>query len=314
MRKHQSFQVIVLCTGIFLSLFIHIGVYFGALHLPTPVRFLPSLPIEVVYSHPPSSSKKQSFVTDPDLGVLEKEITDRSRFLSKFTRRVKEESVARLNGPSHNRPPGHPFARNSPQKAEKIETSKLQKNYFKNWKDLKPQGDLFIHKDSRPLHLTPRSAEGGISSSRTLAFGGSTNGEYIPNVREGEFTSLNTDQFLYYTFFARVNEQVRSRWVNAMAEYSSSLSASDLSKLALVPRITVVEVLLQSDGYLKNILINKESGSKGLDQTAILAFSKSAPFLNPPSEMIKEDGLIHLIYSFRVEWQPRYFVRQSEER
>jgi protein TonB len=273
LRKHQSFQVIVLCTGILLSLFIHIGVYLGALHLPTPVRFLPSLPIEVVYSPPPPSSKKQSFVNDPDLGVLEKEITDRSRFLSKFNRRVKEESIARLNGPSQNRPPGHPFARNFRDESKKTETSKLQKTHLKDWKDLKPQGDLLIRKDSRPLDLTPRSAEGGISSSRTLAFGGSTNGEYIPNVREGEFTSLNTDQFLYYTFFSRVNDQVRSRWVNAMSEYSSTLNASDLSKLALIPRITVVEVLLQSDGYLKNILINKDSGSKGLDQTAILAFS-----------------------------------------
>ncbi|MBK7844747.1 MAG: hypothetical protein IPJ71_13840 [Bdellovibrionales bacterium] len=314
MRKHQSFQAIVLSFGILLSLFIHIGVYFGALHLPTPIRFLPSLPIEVVYSRPASSSKRQSFVTDPDLGVLEKEITERSRLLSKFTRRVKEESVARLNGPSHNRPPGRPFARNSPQESKQIKTSKIQKTHLKNWKDLKPQGDLFIHKDSKPLDLPPRSAEGGISSSRTLAFGGSTNGEYIPNVREGEFTSLNTDQFLYYTFFARVNEQVRTRWVNAMAEYSSSLSNNELGKLALTPRITVVEVLLQSDGYLKDILINKESGSRGLDQTAILAFSKSAPFLNPPTDMIKEDGLIHLIYSFRVDWQPRYFVKQSEER
>jgi hypothetical protein len=314
LRKHQSFQAIVLSFGLLLSLFIHIGVYFGALHLPTPIRFLPSLPIEVVYSRPPSSSKKQSFVTDPDLGVLEKEITESSRLLSKFTRRVKEESVARLNGPSHNRPPGRPFARNSPQESKQIKTSKIQKTHLKNWKDLKPQGDLFILKDSKPLDLPPRSAEGGISSSRTLAFGGSTNGEYIPNVREGEFTSLNTDQFLYYTFFARVNEQVRTRWVNAMAEYSSSLSNNELGKLALTPRITVVEVLLQSDGYLKDILINKESGSRGLDQTAILAFSKSAPFLNPPTDMIKEDGLIHLIYSFRVDWQPRYFVKQSEER
>ncbi|HMN69995.1 MAG TPA: hypothetical protein PKC28_15745, partial [Bdellovibrionales bacterium] len=62
---------------------------------------------------------------------------------------------------------------------------------------------------------------GGGQAMRQVAIGQSSIAEFIPGIEEGAFTALNTDQFTYYTFFARMNEQVRNRWVSAVRAYMS---------------------------------------------------------------------------------------------
>jgi protein TonB len=243
-------------------------------------------------------------VTDPDLGKIEKEARDQARLLSQLTRRVKEELVARNNGPTKNRPPGNDASSPASKPSDKSASPKSRP-----LEDLKPDG-LVTARQGKKLDLPADPSSPSVG--RQVALGGSTNGEYLPFVKEGSFTSLNTDQFLYYTFFNRVNEQIRSRWVTAIREFSGTLSHADVLRLSKLQRETQIEVLLQPDGYLKGVVIGKPSGEPGLDQAAVIAFRKTAPFLNPPIEMKGEDGLVHLYYSFVIQWQPTFMVKSAQ--
>ena len=76
-------------------------------------------------------------------------------------------------------------------------------------------------------------------------------------------------------------------------------------------RMTRLEVILNKEGdYIKTIL-HQKSGVKELDDAAILAFKRGAPFLNPPQEMVQPDGKIHLHYSFNIYWSPKHIARSS---
>lgn len=109
-----------------------------------------------------------------------------------------------------------------------------------------------------------------------------------------------------------MNDQIRSRWVSGVRGFASSLSHQDIIRLSKVQRETEVEVILHPDGYLKKVLVNRSSGEPGLDEAATIAFQKAAPLLNPPTEMKSDDGMIHLHYSFVIQWQPNYLVRKGE--
>jgi outer membrane biosynthesis protein TonB len=123
-------------------------------------------------------------------------------------------------------------------------------------------------------------------------------------VEEGDFTALNTDQFTYYSFFSRINEQVRNRWVAGIREYMSRLSQRDLEELAKMDRETVIEIILSRTGEFSTSVVSHTSGDRVLDQTTVGAFRSAAPFINPPQGMVGDDGLIHLHYAFTLRFRP----------
>ncbi len=70
-----------------------------------------------------------------------------------------------------------------------------------------------------------------------------------------------------------------------------------------------MEFQIDEKGVLRKALLLKESGVSRFDQAAILAFQDAKVFPNPPKEMLKEDGLIHLRYSFQVNYSPTYMAK-----
>ena len=133
---------------------------------------------------------------------------------------------------------------------------------------------------------------------RTFAIGGSTGGEEIPGVKEGS-TALNTDQFKYYSFFSRVKEAIRFRWVTGVRGFANSASQAQLYRLARLPSPTVLEIMLDRDGMVVHINVLKSSGSATLDNAAVDAFYQASPLNHPPDEMIRpDDRMVHLMFSF----------------
>lgn len=225
-----------------------------------------------------SPRKKQQFVTDPEaLRPLKNALNELKRkadFLSRETRRVREQMVARKTGRTQNQAPTARRAFPKPQEAT----------------DLNGNQPAFNHQ---------RVAERVVLSDSTLA-------EHIPDVKRGGFTSLNTDQFMFYTFYARINEQIRNRWVSNLRAFSDSTGPHELNRLAQREQITELEILLDKDGNYKKTIVHRRSENHQLDAAAAYAISHAAPFLNPPSEIVAEDGFIHLYYQFHVQWRPQY--------
>lgn len=232
------------------------------------------------------NQKQQSFVSSPEeeLESKVKDLKDKADFLSKNFKRVQEQTVANQTGLTSNRYP-----------LKKTVPSEQQQQQSKN------------AGDSKPERLTPGNQYASNSFSINtppsyLPQGVSTINEYIPNVKKGYFTSLNTDKFTYYSFFSRINEQVRPRWENQLGRFRNKLTREQLLNIMDRDYSTTLEIVLDKKGYIKEARVLKSSGLPQMDEAPILAFEMASPFLNPPKDLINSEGLISLKYGFMVQW------------
>lgn len=219
--------------------------------------------------------------------------TDLARFLSADKQRVRKEMQAAASGMTQNRAAGQQKPSDSKeQKTSQDQRKDTPKNYD-------PEG-IDIAKNLKEYAQSVEQAP-------------STIGDALPeDVSIGSFTALNTDRYVYYSFFSRIEELVRFRWENRVRTAVDGFDRNYV--LSVVGRrnwITAVDIWLTKDGRFHSAHILKESGMKQFDQAAVLAFKEAGMFPNPPQEMVEDDGFIHLKYSFNVNFRPSAVV-QSE--
>ncbi|MGE0529011.1 MAG: TonB family protein [Bdellovibrionales bacterium] len=283
----RSFQ------GLLISLAIHALLVWLIVHSKTPplLSQFDAAEITLVEREMRPEERRKIFVTETEKEdekkTPEERLKEEADHLSLLTKRVKKQMRARESGPTRNTSLRHLSPR--------LDTKPPEEH---------PQGVAGMAQSRRERGVglpTPGSA------LREVVIGPSTISEHIPGVEEGAFTALNTDQFTYYAFFHRINEQIRNRWVNQVRGYMERLSHADLEALSRLDRQTVVEVVLGADGRYFTSYVHTSSGDEALDQAAIRAFRTAAPFLNPPRGLVEDDGLIHLHYGFMVRFRPPTF-------
>lgn len=210
----------------------------------------------------------------------------KAAFLAAQTQRVKNQTRARFMGLTQNREfPNRP---SMPQREEAAQHEAVTSQ----------QGTVSISATDR--------------LNRELAKGISTISESLPDsIKHGDFTSLNTDQYLFFSFFSRIAPRIRFHWENGVERTVEALTFRNFSLREEKTFVTEVEVRLDSQGYYRGISIYRSSGIPGLDEAVARAFELSTPFINPPQEMVKDDNLIHLYYSFRVYFSPQLFARPA---
>ncbi len=280
----QSFRALIL------SLVVHAVFAWTFFRLPSQseTEFLDQ-PIEIEITEPKFKGGFAMETEKADISPLEK-LKDEAELLSLYAKRVREQMRARNTGATKNRPGQHPVEADE-------QRAKGQ------------QGVAADQKAGRELILPgmgagPRTGQGSSTFGRQVIVGQSTAGEIIPGIKLGSFTALNTDRFTYYTFFSRINEQVRSRWVRRLKNLSETLSDQRLAELATRDRISEIDIQLDKNGLFVRAVVLRSSGAVELDNVASDSFEDAAPFPNPPQEMVEEDGLIHLRYTFLVQTRP----------
>lgn len=281
--------------GILLSLLIHVLLTWGAQYA---VLLLPPKPdhktVEIeILNNPLSQNEAKQIVRDSALPekLKVKESEDPLSFLSKETQRVKKQTQAQASGLTANRSP--------------------QTNNQKN-KTSKSQSPQNPSKDMDAFAPGYRKVPQMVQAEK-MDSGLSTIGEALPKeVRVGSFTALNTDRYLYYSFFSRIEELIRFRWESAVQQTIDYTSPAKLALNSQGVWNTQIQVIINSKGEIKAIKTMKESGLPGFDQSAIQAFVQARMLPNPPKEMIEEDGLIRLDYAFQVRYSPRALVRSRE--
>lgn len=226
---------------------------------------------------------REALVPD-QMKIKQQEDETLARFLSAQKQRVKQETQAANNGMTENR--ANSVASNQPrhQQAPQQRTRNEET----------PDKDGYRNVDiSRELQEMNRLNQ-GMSSV----------GESLPtDVKVGSFTALNTDRYLFYTFYARVEELVRYRWETHVYSAIESFDSNTLMNASNRNWFTQVEFLLDHKGLLKKAIIMKESGITRFDLAAVNAFKEARIFPNPPQEMVQEDGFIHLKYTFNVNYR-----------
>lgn len=270
----KSFQ------GLVLSLIAHILLWLLLTRWPSPPVVPAELPTEVTLIE--RDRNRGTFVTETEKNeqTFEK-LKDTADYLSALTKRVKKQMVAKEHGPTRNSRLNF-----KPAPVDEYRVAGMQKRDAGEGPGL-----------ANPM---------GQSAMRTVAIGASSISEFIPGVQEGGFTALNTDQFTYYAFFNRVNEQVRNRWVAMIRAYVGGLSQEELQKLSASDRNSVVEIVLSKSGEFIRAVLHTSSSIKPLDQAATESFRMAAPFLNPPQGLVEADGFIHLRYAFLIRFRPSF--------
>ncbi len=146
-----------------------------------------------------------------------------------------------------------------------------------------------------PMNI-PRSLLPDKNSVDNIA-GGPMN-DYLKDVKEeGDETWLNTRQFKYAFFFNRVKREVARAWkpVEAQRRYDPRYNLYGYRS-----RYTVIGITLDPTGNLKEAQIHRSCGVDFLDQEALSAVYRAAPFPNPPNGIV-ENGRVEFPFGFYFE-------------
>lgn len=123
------------------------------------------------------------------------------------------------------------------------------------------------------------------------------------SVPEGAENMLNTVESVYYSFYARMYEQIGPLW--------QSLLGERVRRKRPPPGeyYTQAEIIFDDQGYFVEARIISRSGIDEFDSAVPEAWAKIPRFPNPPRGLVQSDGKIHMGWTFavrideRMQWQ-----------
>ncbi len=123
-------------------------------------------------------------------------------------------------------------------------------------------------------------------------------GQYIVGMKEGEFSALNTKEFVFYSYFERVRRQLDSAWQPILRANVQRLMKSGRHLASNSDYITRTLVTLNEKGEILRVQLIEESGTFDLDQAAVDALNKAGPYPNPPKGLIDSSGVVQIRWDF----------------
>jgi hypothetical protein len=111
---------------------------------------------------------------------------------------------------------------------------------------------------------------------------------------EGGENLLNTQESVFYSFYARLYEAVAPIWQSRVraVQYQRQIKPGDYT--------TVIDAVFNKDGELVEVRFLKNSGILDFDNAAEMCWRKIGRFPNPPKGLLDESGLIHTGWTFTV--------------
>ncbi len=132
--------------------------------------------------------------------------------------------------------------------------------------------------------------------------------DYLKDMDKGNETLLKTKEWRFASFFNRVKRAVAQHW-HPDREYSRRDPKGNI--YGFKTRTTILHVLLHPSGALKKIVLERPCGLTFLDDEAISAFKKAAPFPNPPRRLVNKKTrqiAFRFGFIFEITTSPRWRV------
>lgn len=286
-RKYFLYSIAVHVLAV---LFMH---YWGRLpvHPPKPAS---AISIEILQ---PTSLKVEKVKEERKLIVdqerINNEVDPLANYLSSHNQKVAKETVAKNHGEFQNRKMKTTLASGSPQAALRQKsgsatpTKVLPKDLFGSYKD------SLAKSFDQQTQSTGKGGPIGADVSRTR--------DYLPDKEAGAETLLSTREFIYYTYYNRIRNQLSQYWEPKIKQKILALFKKGRRIASTGDRITKVQIVLDSKGSLMKVQVLGESGVQDLDDAAVEAFKAAAPFPNPPKGIIDPDGTVKIQWDFVVE-------------
>jgi TonB family protein len=119
---------------------------------------------------------------------------------------------------------------------------------------------------------------------------------FIPEVKPGNQTALNTRAAPFAAFIARMHRSIHEYWGFGFLQDLESKSYGDpMNSRDLVTRL---EIVLNGDGTVAKVTVIRPSGVLGFDVAAIDVVYTAAPFPDPPRSIRSANGKIYVHWSF----------------
>lgn len=292
MRKMRVLQALLISLAIHFLLVIFIS------KMPVPPAHSNNV-VEIELQPKPSNQVSQNEIAHKVVHAAElaerlkaAESTDPLKFLSDRTQRVKEQTRAALSGLTKNR-----TGQKAPTEASSPMAPAVGQKISPQLSDKNSALEAFSPKLKRqPLPGRNYQIDEGSSTLSSAI---------DDRVRIGSITALNTDRYLFYSFYARVEELVYFRWSSAVEQAQPQVAARLGRGSGNSRWLTQLEIWLKPNGEFHSSHIMKESGVPEFDRAAVLAFRQAGLFPNPPKELVEEDGLIRLKYGLTVYFDPK---------
>jgi protein TonB len=106
--------------------------------------------------------------------------------------------------------------------------------------------------------------------------------------KRSDRTELNTKEYLYAGYLARVRRLVNFYW----QQHIDSLPRT--VRLSRPAYTTQVNAILDGQGSLEHVEVTASSSSKELDACVVRAFRVAGPYPNPPEGLVEVDGRVYL--------------------
>jgi TonB C terminal len=119
---------------------------------------------------------------------------------------------------------------------------------------------------------------------------------FIPEVRPGNQTALNTRAAPFAAFIARMHRNIHELWGFGFLEDLDGKPASN--PLNNVNLVTKLELVLNGDGTIGKVTIVQASGLMQFDVAAIDAVYSAGPYPDPPREIRSGNGKIYIHWTF----------------
>jgi hypothetical protein len=157
-----------------------------------------------------------------------------------------------------------------------------------------PLGDLGIKYRLPPKRQPPPQAVGGMPNAQSSGQAAGDQAILDDSLPVGSENLLNAQESIYYSFYARIYEAIAPVWESGVRNVLRTRPVPEGDYL------TVVDVIFDANGNLLRVTYRQRSSSTDLDQVVEGAWTKAAPFPNPPRELIDERGEFHIGYTFTV--------------
>ena len=203
---------------------------------------------------------------------------EKAKFLSAFDQKVLEQTKPDATGQFQNSAGGGTKSKEM-KKVEKGEIPSLEK----------------LVPSFKSKKISDFEGEGELNAQR------SQTDDHLKEVKSGLQTLLSTREFVYYSYYARIKDQIRQHWGPKVKGKVKIIYKQGRNIASAHDRVTQVLVILDKSGSLMKVEVLSASGVVDLDAAAIEAFEAAAPFPNPPEGMIETDGTIKIRWDFILE-------------
>lgn len=307
-KERKRFSLLTICFG--LSLLLHCGAALyqlaTSLDLSSLAKERKNEPIEIAelpkqYTQqqkptpPAKPSNEQQMAETEDAN--NREIDPNAKFLGEHNQKAPQQTKAKrvddfrtkkgtgakgITDGGQQAPTGESLAEgetpDEPVEGENSDSKSKQAGIKRNWKTLSLK-DLGVGGDGQADAATD---------------------DVLKGVREGEGTVLSTREFRFYSYYHRIKELLRQYWkpnverqITRIWNKGKNINSDELT--------TRVLVLLDSKGTIQKISKVSGSGFTELDEAAVEAFQRAAPFPNPPSGIVDPDGFVRIRWDFILQ-------------